>query len=164
MTTPRSARRTTLHIGVDHTTVTADNGTAAPEAIRLLIGSGKTASDFFKHTPPTPLEMENAIMAVEDEVTRARPLASPHSPLHTGDEAIRAMALLAGIANREQGMTLTVEVVERLFDSLAAVTLGRPAASSSLPTDTRFAATLLILREFMHHLQSDSITIDTGRG
>ena len=163
MTTPRSARRTTLHIGVNHTTVTADNGTAAPETIVLLIGSGKTASDFFKHTPPTPLEMENAIMAVEDEVTRARTLASPHSPLHTRDEAIRAMALGAGLEDRDS-MTLSVEAVERLFDLLASVTLGRPATRTGLPTDTGFAATLLILREFMHHMQFESITIDTGRG
>lgn len=38
------------------------------------------------------------------------------------------------------------------------------AAPAGLPTDARFAATLLILREFMHHLQFKSITIDTGRG
>jgi hypothetical protein len=36
---------------------------------------------------------------------------------------------------------------------------GRPAASTDLPNDKHFAATLLILRELMHHLQFGSIQI-----
>jgi hypothetical protein len=44
---------------------------------------------------------------------------------------------------------------------LASLVLGRPASSAGIPTNPAFAATLLILREFMHHLQFDSIRIDT---
>lgn len=35
-----------------------------------------------------------------------------------------------------------------------------PAGSAGIPTDAGFAATLLILREFMHHLHFTSITIE----
>lgn len=52
-----------------------------------------------------------------------------------------------------------VEAVERLFDLLAAWSLGRPAVVSGIPTDAGFAATLLILREFMHHLHFACIQV-----
>jgi hypothetical protein len=52
--------------------------------------------------------------------------------------------------------------VEQLFQQLAAVAEGRPVASSGLPAGRTFAATLLILREFMHHLGFDSIVIEIG--
>ncbi|MCW2483489.1 hypothetical protein J5224_31005, partial [Candidatus Symbiopectobacterium sp. NZEC135] len=42
------------------------------EALRLAVGYEKTAATFFRHLPPTPDEMERAIMTVEDEVTRIR--------------------------------------------------------------------------------------------
>ena len=53
----------------------------------------------------------------------------------------------------------SVEAVERLFDLLAALVQGRPSSSAGIPTDNGLAATLLILREFMHHLQFATIRI-----
>jgi len=50
-------------------------------------------------------------------------------------------------------------VMEKTFDRLASVSLGRPAAHEGLPDSTAFAATLLILREFMHHLKFASLTV-----
>lgn len=38
--------------------------------------------------------------------------------------------------------------------------MGPPAGMAGIPTDAGFAATLLILREFMHHLDFTSITIE----
>jgi hypothetical protein len=49
--------------------------------------------------------------------------------------------------------------VERTFEQLTAVAHGRPVASTGIPVDAAFAATLVILREFMHHLQFMSITV-----
>ena len=153
---------TTLHIGVDRTTVTRHANETEVESKVLSIGSVRTASDFFKHSPPTPQELENAIMAVEDEVSRARTLAASPAVLLTSDASIRGIALQAGIAEGER-MVLPIEAVETLFDLLAAFVMGRPASSAGIPTDSRFAATLLVLREFMHHLQFPAITIELGR-
>jgi len=47
--------------------------------------------------------------------------------------------------------------MERVFSRLAAVVQGKPAAHEGIPDDNAFAATLLILREFMHHLGFSSI-------
>ena len=152
----------TLHIGAQQTTVTRTSDAAAPSPLVLAIGSHRTATEFFRHTPPTPGELENAIMAVEDEVTRARTLVAGHSALHTTDAAIRDIAVLAGVTDQD-AMELSVEAVERTFDLLAALVQGRPASSADLPNTAEFAATLLILREFMHHLQFAAVRI-TGPG
>lgn len=147
-----------LHIGVDHTTVRKSLAGVPAGFMVLTIGSGTTATEFFEHTPPTPLEMENAIQSVEDEVTRARVLATPDCALLTHDACVRALALRSG-GLAGQNMLLSIDAVERQFDLLAALTQGRPATSAGIPTDIGFAATLLILREFMHHLQFSAIKI-----
>jgi hypothetical protein len=46
-----------------------------------------------------------------------------------------------------------------MFDRMAAISMGRPAGQDTLPAGAAFRATLLILREFMHHLQFQSITL-----
>lgn len=153
---PEGTPITVLHIGEQQTAVASGMG-AEPDAVLLLsIGSNKTAAEFFQHTPPTPGELENAIMRVEDEVTRARAITAADSTLFSADAAIREIALVAGLADQP---VLALEAVERTFDQLAAVALGRPAGSAGIPASPAFAARLLILREFMHHLQFSAITV-----
>ncbi|MDO8252268.1 MAG: alpha/beta hydrolase-fold protein [Rhodoferax sp.] len=149
---------TLLHIGADLTTIATANGAERGAPLTLALGSQKTAADFFKHSPPTPLEMENAIMAVEDEVSRARTWLADGSALHSTDPAVREIALMAGVPDQPE-LTLSIDAVEQTFERLAAVTLGRPASNDGIPANTAFAATLLILREFMHHLQFSAITV-----
>ncbi|XBS71301.1 hypothetical protein ABK905_10350 [Acerihabitans sp. KWT182] len=63
---------TLLHIGAGQTLVlTGDHHQY--RALTLDLGSEKTASRFFSRRPPAPEEMENAIMAVEDEVLTVSP-------------------------------------------------------------------------------------------
>ena len=149
---------TVLHIG-EHQTFVAFGHALEPDAIVVLnIGSNRTAQDFFKHTPPTPYEMELAIITVEDEVTRALKVITSASTLFTTDVAIRELAVMAGISN-EAKLFFSLEAVERTFDLLAKWVLGRAAASSGIPNQPELAARLLILREFMHHLQFESLHI-----
>ena len=147
-----------LHIGDDETTVTALPG-AVP--LSLALGSQRTATAFFRNAPPTAAELENAIMAVEDEVTRARALVAGQTDLWTTDDAVRQIALLYGAPDAPE-MELSIEAVERMFDLLAALVQGRPSSSAGIPSDTSFAAALLILREFMHHLQFSAIRVLVG--
>lgn len=100
-------------------------------------------------------------MVVEDEVTRARSMAAGNSTLLTADTAIREIAQIAGVTDGSE-LILSLEAVEGLFDLLAALSLGRPASSAGIPAEPAFAATLLILREFMHHLKFMSIGIRAG--
>ncbi len=160
---PQATPVTVLHIGEEQTALACGAG-AEPDAVLLLaMGSRRTAADFFKHTPPTPGEMETAIMFVEDEVTRARSMVAGNSTLVTTDTAIHEIARIAGVADGAT-LLLSLEAVERLFDLLAALSSGRPASSAGIPDNPAFAATLLILREFMHHLKFASIRCGTRAG
>jgi len=145
-----------LHIGEDRTGVASGTGVEPDQVLMLEIGASRTAIGSFKHNPPSPLEIENAIMLVEDEVTRARAVAVGRASLYSTDELVYDMARMAGCPD-ELAITLTIEQVEKLFDQLAARSEGRPSSQVEIPDDPKFAATLLILREFMHHLHFENI-------
>ena len=149
---------TVLHIGPEHTAVATGQGSEASGVLVLDIGTQKTARQFFRRSPPTPLEMENAIAAVEDEVVRAVALLAPGSALLCSDAVVREIAVLSGVAPGPL-MAMPLDAMERVFERLAAVAEGRPAVREGLPQGTDFAAALLILREFMHHLRFAAVTI-----
>lgn len=150
-------RVSVLHIAADQTLLAIGDVQEPSVLFPMAIGSSRTASEHFRQDPPSPGEIENAIMAVEDEVSRARDLVRG-SALFTLDPAIRQIALLAGVTPARE-MLLGLAAVEQTFDRFAGVALGRPAASEGLPAGGAFAATLLILRELMQHLQFPSITV-----
>jgi exopolyphosphatase/pppGpp-phosphohydrolase len=147
-----------LHIGAEYTAIATGQGDEATAALVLDIGAQKTARQFFKRSPPTPLEMENAIATVEDEVIRAVPMLAPGTALLCADAVVREIALLAGVAPGES-MAMSLDAMERVFERLAAVAEGRPVVREGLPQGADFAAALLILREFMHHLRFAVVTM-----
>jgi exopolyphosphatase/pppGpp-phosphohydrolase len=149
----------TLHIGEEQTVVTRRGGNASEPPLTLSMGSATTARHF-KHHPPTESEMENAIMLVEDELFRIRHAIMKGSTLATTDASVRDIARLAGVAG-QPGMTLTLtrDLVEQTFNRLVAIVQGRPASQDPIPTTAEFSATLLILREFMHHLDFASLDV-----
>lgn len=149
---------TLLELGAQHTRVISGSSHAPAATLVLAIGSQHTAHAFFRHAVPTPLELETAIATVEDEVTRVRPILAPDSRLYTADAAVREIALLSGVPPAAT-LHLTLEAVEQTFNRLTALSEGRPATQDVLPPTAAFAATLLILREFMHHLQFAAITV-----
>jgi len=149
---------TVLHIGAESTTVISGSAAEPATTLALALGAQKTAREFFRRSPPTPLEMENAIVTVEDEVVRALSIVKKGSSLFCADAAVREIAVLAGVPESAR-MILSLDAMERTFGRLAAVAEGRPAVREGLPDNTEFAATLLILREFMHHLRFFSITV-----
>jgi len=149
---------TVICIGPRQTLLVYGKGTMVEATIALDIGSQKTSTDHFKHCPPTPGEMENAIMNVEDEIARVPASLLAGSSLLTADAAIREIALVAGLADQPV-MHLGRAEVEITFDRLTYIIEGRPASSESLPEAYEFAATLLILREVMHHQGFSSIAV-----
>lgn len=146
-----------LHMGTAHTLVAllGEGGTPGP-LVSLTVGRHKTARDFFRRDVPTPLELENAIASVEDEVylahrQYAQQPGAARAAWWSTDAHLLALAELAGVPSAP-AMQLSLEAMERLFQRLAAVSEGRPAASEGLPESVEFATTLLLLRELMHHM------------
>ena len=80
------------------------------------------------------------------------------SRLFTTDAVIRDIVRLNGFADDVE-QTLTLDATERIFERLAAEVFGKPTSYVGLPASPAFTATLLILREFMHHLRFSSITV-----
>jgi exopolyphosphatase/pppGpp-phosphohydrolase len=155
---PAGTPITVLHIGEQETAVATGVGAEPQTALTLAIGSQKSANQFFHHTPPTPGEIEKAIMQIEDEITRAREMIAGYSILVTSDASIREIAHIAsGLV--DSAVQLPIEAVEQVFSLLASYSLGRPASIAGIPANPEFAATLLILREFMHHLKFSSISV-----
>ena len=147
-----------LHIGTEQSGVAVGLGPVADLVKLLPMGSECTAREYFKTTPPTPLAVEHAIQLVEDVVMPLRSVIPSEARLFSADAALREIALLAG-AGSEEPSRLKLDAMERLFSRLSAVVEGSPALHQGLPESNTFAATLLILREFMHHLQFAQIEV-----
>jgi hypothetical protein len=113
----------------------------------------RIARTLFLHDPPTPVEIERAIDVVEDAVMRLPRAAGPSAALVGSGAHLRGWAAAGGAR-------LTLETVEQWFQRLASTALGQPQAMHGLPGGRAAAATLLILREFMHHLGYTAIVVD----
>jgi exopolyphosphatase/pppGpp-phosphohydrolase len=140
-----------LHIGAEAAGIAVGIG-PQPDLLKLLpLGAARTAREQFRCTPPTPLALENAIQVVEDAVMPLRTLIPREALLFSTDAGVREIAALSGVTPDETALSL--EAMERCFNRLAAVVEGSSFAQQGLPESNSLAATLLILREFMHHLQ-----------
>jgi exopolyphosphatase/pppGpp-phosphohydrolase len=147
-----------VQIGPETTSILAGEDEVARLSVQLSLGSSKTARAFFAHAPPGGAQLEKAIAAVEEELMRVAAQVRGAQAVFIGAAAIQEILDAAGVAAAPQ-TTLTIDSVERLFDRFVAVCLGRPASQEGLPSSASFAATLLILRELMHHLQFSAIFV-----
>ncbi|CAM4181717.1 hypothetical protein [Aeromonas bestiarum] len=118
---------------------------------KLAFGLEAMTPGPFRQDPPSALELERAIMVVEDVLMPlaaripAHELVTLHSPLP-----------LAGELGSHE---LSRESIEQLFGQFAATVEGDPLAAAHLPKGRRFAAVLLILREWMHHLDAKRVLL-----
>jgi exopolyphosphatase/pppGpp-phosphohydrolase len=141
---PATALTTLLHIGDEHAVVLSGHGDKPETVRRLDLGAARLARAYFHHDPPTPQEIERAIDFVEDEIMRLGRPDDVTTTLWSTAAALRAWGAVSG-------PTMTIETVEQWFQRLASASLGQPGAMQGLPAGREAAATLLVLREFMHH-------------
>jgi len=155
---------TVLHIANEYSFIVQGLESDKPDNLWVFdLGAVKTSHDFFKHVPPTPGEVEYAIMEVEDEVMPLHKLLVPNTNLYTFDSAVKKTAVLGAVVETGAAITFERADMENVFYRLAAIISGRPASQDVLPAENTFAASLLILREVMHHLAFKNITILTNR-
>lgn len=131
----------TLRIEADKTTL---------GAATLLVGWRTISRDYFRNDPPSPLDIENAIAAIEDEIDRTHKSVARGPAVVTTEETIRDIALASGVPAGPE-VVLPIEAVERTY--------ARMAGRAGLPGDPRVAATVLLLRELMHHLDIDRVLV-----
>lgn len=131
--------------------------TTGREQVAIAPDAAAFARAHFRRWPPTPLEVENAIGAVEDALAAARDKVPPQLELQSTDPGIRAIAASAGL-HAEPPLTLSRDAVERVFNELVDIAEGSPAAAPAADP-LEWAARLLILREMMHHWAIESVRV-----
>jgi Ppx/GppA phosphatase family len=141
---PASTLTTLLHVGDEHAVVLSGQGDQPAQVQQLDLGRARIARDYFHHDPPSAHEIERAIDFAEDEIMRLGKPADVATTLWSTSSALQAWGAVAG-------PTMPIETVEQWFQRLASVALGQPGAMRGLPPGREAAATLLVLREFMHH-------------
>jgi hypothetical protein len=109
----------------------------------------------FRHELPAPREIEHAIDVVEEELMRVPPVLRGPGELASDDAGLRAWAATGADS-------LALDAVEALFQRLASAALGQPAAMHGLRRGRDAAATLLIVREMMHHLGYPAVIVRRG--
>lgn len=109
----------------------------------------------FRRDPPSAIELEQAIMVVEDVLMPLAAHIPPHEQL--------TLHCPVPLADALGGHELSRESIERLFGQFAAMVEGDPLAAANLPKARHFAATLLILREWMHHLDAQRVVLAAHR-
>lgn len=144
---------TTLRLEGRRTTLA--DGTA-PDVV-LAVGVRSIADAFFRHEPPTPLELERAIEAIEDALMATRLRHAERGELLTDAPLLHALPGL-----QTEGARLVRDEVESIFQRLASASLGHPGALAGLAPGRDVAAALVILRECMHHFGYDSVRIHKG--
>jgi len=144
-----------LHIGPEQTELRLEGDASPAQTLWLAFGIRQMSLEILRHHPPTPLELEDAIAFLEDEVMRVHrglaPSAGKPARILCGDETLRAL-----MAPDRQAAgappVLTLGDVEHWFQRLSAVSLGRPLSQDPALDDPERLATLLIVRELLHHL------------
>ena len=139
-----NAQTTLLHIGEEHAVVLSGPGDRPVSAHQLDLGSARIARDYFHNDPPRSYEIERAIDFVEDQIMRLGKRGDVATVLWSTTPALQAIGAAVGPA-------IPIDSVEQWFQRLASASLGQPGAMQGLPEGSEAAATLLVLREFMHH-------------
>jgi exopolyphosphatase/pppGpp-phosphohydrolase len=143
---------TLLHIGDERAVVLSGQGNRPESVHQIELGAVRLARDFFHHDAPSSREIERAIDFAEDQIMR---LGKPADVAHTLWSTSPALQAWSAVA----GPIMPIETVEQWFQRLASVALGQPGAMQGLPAGREAAATLLVLREFMHHRGHASIVV-----
>lgn len=126
-----------------------------PTLSEVVIGVGidRLAEDVFLHEPPSPVELERAIDIIEDALMA---IGLPH--LERG-ELTTIDPLLHSLIGAPGNTHATLAEVEAQFQQLTAISLGSRGLLSDPAFTRRAAAALLILRECMHHLGYEAVSI-----
>ncbi len=143
----------------------ATGGQSEPtRLIRLQLGVGALARKYLQAPRPGEGAIEAAIAKVEEVIMPLRPLVPAGSRCVSADRRVAWIAEVLGLAP-VPWLALSTEAVEHGFNRWVSIALGRPATQDTLPTSAEFAASLLVLREWLHHLPfADILLVHAGTG
>lgn len=144
-----------------------DIGHPQPVFHHMQLGMDLLANRTFKQRMPNELQLEQAIMLVEDAVMPVARLIPPSNVFVTRDPYLLEVGLQAlGVRDlnanwQETGRLplLTREAVEAQFDLLARQATHPQLPQGDLPQSPHWAAALVLLREILHHWQLGAVRL-----
>lgn len=158
--TTQSGIESTIRLRVcgDRVLLDVARGGASPGSATLDAGSLPRILAHLRHSPPMAGELESAILQIEDDLMPILRSLPDHGQLVTSAPEYWEVVTAAGLGGSAEAK-LDTATVERLFNRLADVAYGMPAARLGIPTYRSFAAILLLLREILHHGRFESIRV-----
>jgi hypothetical protein len=148
-----------LHLGDDQSVLAWGTEEMPSQHFSLPLGLSELAKRILPNGHLSELAMEHAIAEVEDIVMPLRTKLPTLARLFTEDTVICELAKWAGMPDKDAQWQLTTDAVEPLFNRLVALAQGRPASQDDPPTTGHFSAALLVLREWLHHLGFEGVTV-----
>lgn len=124
---------------------------------QIEAGHQAMAEQYFRRQPLDAGSLERAIEWTEDRIQQARLHLPPGSQLSSAEADVRLLAELAGLNGEAQA--LHVDAVEQLFSRLVLQAFGQSPHQEDLPERTRVFATVVLLREMLHHLRFGQIDL-----
>lgn len=126
----------------------------------LEIGSMQRLLKILAHEPASATELEAAISEIEDMLTPAIRAMPTQAQLVAApvlfDPLLKALGRVRGLTTH-----LEVSMVEEVFGRLVSLAHGTPASLLEIPESRNFAATVLVLRELMHHAGIPTVLCQT---
>lgn len=131
-----------------------------PEQVASLpLGLRTLADKFFGSGTFSELSIEQAIEQVEERVMPWRRKLPSAARLFTGGADMIDIARRAGMPDENDAWVLSTDSVEQVFNRWIARVQGRPVSQDDLPLTPRFSSGLLVLRECLHHLGFNGVTV-----
>jgi len=121
-------------------------------------GHAQLTARFFSGDTISPGRLEGAIEWTEDRIQAAHADIPPGAQLYTSEDDLRALAELSGVSSSAH-MVLHVDAVEATFSRLVMQAFGQAPQQEALPSSARFFATVVFVRELMHHLHFPQIHV-----
>ena len=122
---------------------------------RMDMGYVAMGERFFPNSRLDAPQLERAIEWTEDRIQAAKIPVPEGAQLFTRDADLHALAKASGMDANSP--VLHVDAVEQTFSRLVMQSMGQAAPQDSLPDTARFFATVVFVRELMHHLHFPQI-------
>jgi hypothetical protein len=120
-------------------------------SVRIAFSHADLEARFFPQGQLSPLHLERAIEWVEDHIQAAHPDWPKGTKLFTNEADLQTLASVAGVSEGAERL-LHVDAVEQTFSRLVMQAMGQAPHQEALPYSARVFASVVFVRELMHHL------------
>jgi hypothetical protein len=127
-------------------------------SVRIAFSHADMEKRFFPQGQLRPLHLERAIEWVEDHIQAAHPYLPQGAKLFTKEADLQTLALVSGVSEGAQRV-LHVDAVEQSFSRLVMQAMGQLPHQEALPYSARVFASVVFVRELMHHLHFPQIWV-----